>query len=77
MYGVSEFTAIINPPQVAIIAVGGVRSTPCVKSDDGVGVATTMSVTLSHDCRVIDNELAAKWLTVFRNLLESPSILDF
>ncbi len=75
MYGIREFTAIINPPQAAILAVGGIKSVPWVTDNDDEGVAKIMTVTLSHDCRVIDYELAAKWLTVFKSFLESPSIL--
>ena len=76
MYGVTEFTGIINPPQSAILAVGGVNSIPWVsdgKEEDTV--AKVMKVTLSHDCRVIDYELASKWLTVFRNFIESPTAI--
>ena len=76
MYGISEFTAIINPPQAAILAVGGVRLVPWVTDEGEQGVVRLMTATLSHDCRVIDYELAAKWLTLFKNFLESPSILE-
>lgn len=73
MYGISEFTAIINPPQAAILAVGGVKLSPYTSDNNKEGVAKIMSATLSHDCRVIDYELAAKWLTVFKNFIENPS----
>ncbi len=71
MYGVQEFSAIINPPQAAILAVGSVEMRPVV--NDGVlGPASVMTVTLSVDHRAIDGALAAKWLGVFKQIIENP-----
>ena len=71
MYGSQEFSAIINPPQAGILAVGAVRQVPVV--DDGeLAVGTVMTVTLSADHRVIDGALAAQWLTAFVERIENP-----
>lgn len=71
MYGVQEFAAIINPPQAAILAVGGIETRPVV-NDRVLGVASVMSVTLSVDHRAIDGALAAKWLDIFKKIIENP-----
>jgi pyruvate dehydrogenase E2 component (dihydrolipoamide acetyltransferase) len=71
MYGTVEFSAIINPPQSGILAVGAARQQPVVA--DGVVVpATVMRCTLSVDHRAIDGALAARWLAAFTARLESP-----
>lgn len=75
MYGIKEFTAIINPPQPAILAVGGVQTRPHPQDDDEYGVTKTILVTLSCDSRVIDYELASKWLMTFKQTVESPMLL--
>jgi pyruvate dehydrogenase E2 component (dihydrolipoamide acetyltransferase) len=71
MMDVTEFTAIINPPESAILAVGAVRKVPVVK-DDQVAVGHRMKVTLSSDHRVVDGALAAQFLAEVRRLLENP-----
>ncbi len=71
MFGVSEFTAIINPPESAILAVGSVREVPVVRNGR-VEPGHTMKVTLSSDHRVIDGALAAQFLAEVRRLLENP-----
>ena len=77
MYGVREFTAIINPPQACILAVGSVekRLVPSSKSATGVDVASLLTVTLSCDHRVVDGAVGAQWLSAFRGLLEDPNTL--
>jgi pyruvate dehydrogenase E2 component (dihydrolipoamide acetyltransferase) len=71
MYGTVEFSAIINPPQSGILAVGAARQQPVVTG--GVVVpATVMRCTLSVDHRAIDGALAARWLTAFTTRLENP-----
>jgi pyruvate dehydrogenase E2 component (dihydrolipoamide acetyltransferase) len=71
MYGVTEFSAIINPPQSAILAVGRATQQPVV--DDGaLAVGTVMTVTLSADHRVLDGALAAQWLAAFVKHIENP-----
>ena len=72
MFDVTEFTAIINPPESCILAVGAVRKVPVVK-DDQVAVGHRMKVTLSSDHRVVDGALAAQFLAEVRRLLENPA----
>jgi pyruvate dehydrogenase E2 component (dihydrolipoamide acetyltransferase) len=74
MMGVTEFTAIINPPGSAILAVGAVRKLPVVVDDD-VRVGQRMNVTLSCDHRVVDGALGAQFLGEVRRLLENPLLL--
>ena len=73
MYGVTAFSAIVNPPQAAILAVGGVRPA-LVPSDGATGFenATLMAVTLSCDHRVVDGALGAQWLQAFKRYMEEP-----
>jgi pyruvate dehydrogenase E2 component (dihydrolipoamide acetyltransferase) len=71
MYDVTEFTAIINPPGSAILAVGAVRKVPVVQ-DDRIQPGHRMKVTLSSDHRVIDGATAAQFLAEVRRLLENP-----
>ncbi|MBH64635.1 MAG: pyruvate dehydrogenase complex dihydrolipoamide acetyltransferase [Alphaproteobacteria bacterium] len=71
MYGIREFSAIINPPQSAILAVGAGEQRPVVK-DGALSVATVMSCTLSCDHRVVDGALGAQLLGTFKNLIEDP-----
>jgi pyruvate dehydrogenase E2 component (dihydrolipoyllysine-residue acetyltransferase) len=71
MFDVTEFTAIINPPEVAILAVGAVKKMPVVDGDD-IRVGHRMRVTMSSDHRVVDGALAAQFLNEVRRLLESP-----
>ena len=72
MYGIREFTAVINPPQAAILAVGAGEMRPIVK--DGVlKTATIMTVTLSCDHRVIDGATGARFLQAFKGFIEEPS----
>ena len=71
MFDVTEFTAIINPPESAILAVGAVRRQPVV-AGDGIRVGHRMRVTMSSDHRVVDGALAAQFLADVRRLLENP-----
>jgi len=71
MFGTTEFSAIINPPQCGILAVGAARKLPIVV-DDEIVVGTVMTVTLSADHRVMDGALAARWLAAFVARIESP-----
>jgi pyruvate dehydrogenase E2 component (dihydrolipoamide acetyltransferase) len=72
MYGVREFSAIINPPQATILAVGAARRQAVETADGGVAFASVMSVTLSCDHRVVDGALGAELLAAFRGLVEQP-----
>ena len=69
--GVREFTAVINPPQGAILAVGAAEARPVVRNG-ALAIATMMTVTLSSDHRHIDGALAALWLAAFRHHMENP-----
>lgn len=71
MFGVSEFAAIINPPQSAILAVAAGQKRPVVKNDS-LAIATVMTVTLSVDHRVVDGALGARWLREFKRIVEDP-----
>jgi len=71
MYDVDEFTAIINPPEAAILAVGAVTRRPMVVADE-VRIGSVMKATLSVDHRVADGARAARFLQEFRKLLENP-----
>ncbi len=72
MYGVSQFAAIINPPQAAILAVGAAERRPVVDAEGQLAAATMMTVTLSADHRVVDGAVGARWLAAFRSLIENP-----
>ena len=74
MYGVSEFSAVINPPQAAILAVAAGRQRPVVKAG-ALAIATVMTCTLSVDHRVIDGALAAEWLVTLRDIVQDPMSL--
>ena len=71
MHGVAEFSAIINPPQAAILAVGATQAVAVIE-DGIVQGAQVMRCTLSVDHRAIDGALAAQWLTAFKRLIENP-----
>ena len=71
MYGTLEFSAIINPPQSGILAVGAARPQPVV-TGGAVTVATVMRCTLSVDHRAIDGALAARWLAAFTARIQDP-----
>jgi len=71
MYGTEEFSAIINPPQSAILAVGAARDEPVVE-DGTLAVGTLMRVTLSVDHRPIDGSTAAEWMRAFVDVIENP-----
>ncbi|WP_367389761.1 pyruvate dehydrogenase complex dihydrolipoamide acetyltransferase [Lewinella sp. LCG006] len=71
MFGIEEFTAIINPPDAAILAVGGIIEKAVVKNGEIV-VGNQMKVTLSCDHRVIDGATGAQFLNTFKDILEDP-----
>jgi pyruvate dehydrogenase E2 component (dihydrolipoamide acetyltransferase) len=71
MYGIREFSAVINPPQSAILAVGAGEQRPVVK-DGALSVATVMTCTLSSDHRTVDGALGAQFLQVFKDYIEDP-----
>lgn len=72
MFGVEHFTAIINPPNAAILAVGTTVKRPVVRNDQIV-VGHEMTVTLSNDHRIIDGAMAARFLQTLKGMLEAPA----
>jgi pyruvate dehydrogenase E2 component (dihydrolipoamide acetyltransferase) len=74
MFGIDEFTAIINPPDACILAVGGIIQKPVVKNGQIV-VGNTMKVTLSCDHRVVDGASGAQFLQTLKSILEEPLLL--
>lgn len=71
MFGIDEFTAIINPPDACILAIGGIKQTPIVK-DGEIKVGNLMKVTLSCDHRVVDGAIGSAFLQTVKQLLEDP-----
>ena len=71
MFNIEEFTAIINPPDACILAVGGIIEKPVVKNGQIV-IGKTMKVTLSCDHRVVDGVVGSKFLATLKNYLENP-----
>ena len=71
MYGISEFDAIINPPQSCIIAIGEAKKTPVILNDEIIQ-STIMKSTLSADHRVLDGAVAANFLKTFNDIIENP-----
>jgi pyruvate dehydrogenase E2 component (dihydrolipoamide acetyltransferase) len=74
MFGIEQFTAIINPPEAAIIAVGG-ASEKAVVRDGQIVVRNMMNVTMSCDHRAIDGATGAKFLQSFKQMLENPGMM--
>ena len=74
MFGIDEFTAVINPPEAAILAIGAMTPRPVVRDNETV-VRQMMRVTMSCDHRVIDGATGARFLQTFKKLLENPLYL--
>ncbi len=74
MMGIEEFSAIINPPEAAILAVGAVRQAPVVNNGE-LGVGYRMKMTLSVDHRVADGAMGARFLQTLKRLLENPLLI--
>jgi pyruvate dehydrogenase E2 component (dihydrolipoamide acetyltransferase) len=72
MYGVREFSAIINPPHATIVAIGANRRAPVEANDGSVKFVSQMTVTLSCDHRVVDGALGAQLLAAFKRFIEQP-----
>ncbi len=75
MFGIKEFTAIINPPEAGILAVGAAQPTPVVR-DAEIVVRSIMNVTMSCDHRVVDGATGAKFLQTFKQMLEAPGMMS-
>jgi len=74
MFGIKEFTAIINPPEAGILAVGAANEIPVVR-DAQIVVRSIMNVTMSCDHRVVDGATGAKFLQTFKQMLEQPAMM--
>ncbi len=74
MFGIEEFTAIINPPDACILAVGGIMEKPVVRNG-AIVPGHTMKVTLSCDHRVVDGATGAAFLNTFKDLMEEPALM--
>lgn len=74
MFGIDEFTAIINPPDACILAIGSIQKTPVVK-DDEIKIGNIMKVTLSSDHRVVDGAKGAQFLKTLKTMLENPLLM--
>jgi pyruvate dehydrogenase E2 component (dihydrolipoamide acetyltransferase) len=74
MFGIDEFTAVINPPEGAILAIGAMTAKPVVRENEVV-IRQIMRVTMSCDHRVIDGATGAKFLQTFKKILENPLYL--
>jgi pyruvate dehydrogenase E2 component (dihydrolipoamide acetyltransferase) len=75
MYGIDSFSAVINPPQAAILAVGSLKRRAIVRADDTVGASPTIVLTLACDHRVLYGAEGARFLDRVRELLERPHAL--
>ncbi|XDZ66965.1 pyruvate dehydrogenase complex dihydrolipoamide acetyltransferase [Alphaproteobacteria bacterium LSUCC0684] len=71
MYGITSFSAVINPPQGAILAIGAGEERPVARNGE-VKIATMMTATLSCDHRVVDGAIGARWLAAFKQVVENP-----
>ncbi len=74
MYGIEEFTAIINPPDACILAVGGIMHVPVAK-DGAIVPGNRMKVTMSCDHRVVDGATGSEFLKTFKGLMENPVVM--
>ena len=74
MFGIDEFTAIINPPDACILAIGSIQKTPVVK-DEKIVVGNVMKVTLSSDHRIVDGAQGAQFLKTLKTMLENPLLM--
>ena len=74
MFGIHEFTAVINPPEAGILAIGGVEETPVVE-DGQVVVRNRMRITMSCDHRVIDGATGAAFLATLKSMMEEPAAI--
>lgn len=75
MFGVNNFSAIVNPPQACILAVSAAEKVVVPGADNSFKVAQLMNVTLSSDHRVVDGAVAAKWGQEFKKFIENPEFM--
>jgi pyruvate dehydrogenase E2 component (dihydrolipoamide acetyltransferase) len=72
MFGIYEFTAVINPPEAGILAIGGIEQWPVPDGTGGVAFVPRMKITMSCDHRVIDGATGARFLQTLKGMLEEP-----
>ena len=72
-YGIKDFSAVINPPQVALAVGSGEKRVIVINNK--ISIATIMTVTLSCDHRVVDGAVGAEFLSEFKNFIENPSLM--
>jgi pyruvate dehydrogenase E2 component (dihydrolipoamide acetyltransferase) len=77
MMQIGQFTAIINPPEVGILAIGAIEDTPVKGADGGVTFRKTLRVTMSCDHRAVDGAVGAKFLQTLRRMIENPLMLVY
>ncbi len=74
-YGIEQFSAIINPPQAMILAIGAIVKKPVVGANDEIVAGQRMSIGLSGDHRVVDGAVGAEYLAALRRLIENPALM--
>jgi pyruvate dehydrogenase E2 component (dihydrolipoamide acetyltransferase) len=74
-YGIDSFYAIINPPQAAILAVGAIVKKPVVNAQDQIVAGQRMTISLSGDHRVVDGDVASRFLADVASIIEEPALL--
>ena len=74
-YGIESFSAIINPPQALIIAIGAIVKKPVVNAKNEIVVGQRLAIGLSADHRVVDGAVGATYLAELRRLIESPALM--
>jgi pyruvate dehydrogenase E2 component (dihydrolipoamide acetyltransferase) len=75
MFDIKSFSAVINPPQACILAVGASRRVMKVNDDDTISAVTVVPMTTACDGRIIDDALAAAFLSTIRDVLENPVLM--
>ena len=75
MFGITSFSAVINPPQACILAVGSSRPVARLNDDNTVSSTTVVTMTTACDGRIVDDATAADFLNTLRDILENPSLM--
>ena len=75
MFGITSFSAVINPPQACILAVGASRSVLRLNDDDTISTSIVVPMTTSCDARMVDDAVAASFLAALRDVLENPMLM--
>jgi len=75
MFGIMSFSAVINPPQACILAVGASRPVAHLNDDDTISTTTVVTMTTACDGRVVDDATATDFLKTLRDVLENPELM--